>query len=250
MASSALRTCPKSTNRRATAIDRPIIRNYGKGPEAKIQEAVIEFMQKRQWYVKVLHGNAFQQGMPDLFACKRGLGYRFIECKQPTKYMFTAAQVETFPKLTEAGVGIWVLNAATESEYMALFRKPNWWAYCTDTKIRTKEVIHRPPPARGPEAEIQKRVLTALRANGWFCKELHGDLYQFGMPDIFACKRGEGWRFVEIKQPVRYSFTNAQYESFPRLQSEGIGVWILTSETQLDLLKKPANWHQFLDGAS
>lgn len=229
---------------------RPIIRNYGKGPEAKIQEAVIEYLRKRHWYVKVLHGNAFQQGMPDLFCCKRDLGYRFIECKQPTKYMFTAAQAEFFPKMTEAGVGIWILTSATEHEYLKLFHKPNWWAYFEHTKIRAKEIVKRPPPGRGPEYEIQQRLLRALHADGWHCKELHGDLYQYGMPDVFACKKGEGWKFIEVKNPAGYKFTNAQYETFPRLQSEGVGVWILTSETQVPLLKGPPNWHKFLDGAS
>lgn len=231
-------------------MERPIIRSYGKGPEAKIQQEIISMLTKRNWYVKVLHGNAYQQGMPDLFACKRGSGYRFIECKQPKKYMFTAAQAETFPALTNAGVGIWILTSAIESEYLKLHMKPNWWAFFEATKIRTKDTVLKPPPSKGPEAEIQKRVLEVLRKDGWFCKELHGDLFQFGMPDIFACKKGEGWRFVEIKNPTSYKFTNAQYETFPRFQSEGVGVWILTSEHQIDLLKKPANWHQFLDGAS
>lgn len=230
-------------------MQRPIIRDT-KGPEAKIQEAVIAYLVKRLWYVKVLHGNAFQQGMPDLFACKRDSGYRFIECKQPKKYMFTAAQIEAFPKMSAAGVGIWVMNDATESEYACLFRKPNWWAYCTENHMRTKVIVSRPPPGRGPEYEIQMKVLAALRADGWFCKELHGDLYQFGMPDIFACKKGEGWRFIEIKCPTGYRFTAAQYESFPRLMSEGVGVWILTSENQIDRLKGPPNWHHYLDGAS
>lgn len=231
-------------------MDRPKIVNYGLKPEAKIQKDLITFLEARKWYVKVLHGNIFQAGMPDLFICKRDRGYRFIEVKQPIKYMFTASQMETFPKMTGAGVGIWVLTAATEHEYQKLGARPNWWTYCTDTKIRTKKEVAKPPPARGPEAEIQKRVIAALETQGWFCKELHGDLFQFGVPDLFICKKGFGWRFVEIKNPERYSFTNAQYETFPRLFAEGVGVWILTSEHQLGALSKPANWHYYLDGAS
>ena len=230
---------------------RPTIRNYGLKPEAKIQKDLIAFLEERKWFVKVLHGNAFQQGLPDLFCCKRDSGYRFIEVKQPDKYMFTAAQADTFPKMTAAGVGIWVLSAATEYEYLALGRKPNWWTYFTETKIRSKkEDTTKLPPDKGPEAEIQRRTIAALERDGWFVKVLHGDLYQHGMPDLFACKKGCGWRFIEMKNPERYRFTNAQYETFPRLQAEGVGVWILTSETQLDLLRGPANWHQFLDGAS
>jgi hypothetical protein len=164
--------------------------------------------------------------------------------------MFTAAQAATFPKLTEAGVGIWVLNAAAEHEYIKLFHRPNWWVYFTATKIRNPKETKLPPRPTGPEAEIQDRVLLKLRDDGWFCKELHGDLYQYGMPDIFACKKGHGWRFIEIKNPKGYRFTAAQQEAFPRLQSEGVGVWILTSEQQVDKLAGPPNWHHFIDGAS
>jgi hypothetical protein len=229
---------------------KPTIRKYGMGPEAKIQHDVIHFLELRKWFVKVLHGNAYQQGMPDLFACKRGHGYRFIECKQPDKYMFTPSQVETFPELHKAGVGIWIMSAAFEHEYRKLWSPPNWWSYLDATKVRVrKEPIVTPPPARGPEAIIQAQVLLALQAEGWFCKELHGDLFQYGMPDIFACKKGCGWRFIEIKNPHHYCFTAAQYETFPRLQSEGVGVWILTSPDQLERLNKPANWHHYLDGA-
>lgn len=230
-------------------MQRPILRDYGKGPEAKIQDKLIDFLTVRNWYVKVLHGNAFQQGLPDLFICKREYGYRFVECKQPEKYMFTAAQGVTFPAMTNSGVGIWVMTAANESEYQKLFYKPNWWSYFTATKIRNPKATKQPPEAKGPEAEIQRRVLAKLRADDWFCKELHGDLYQYGMPDIFACKKGFGWRFIEIKNPLRYCFTGAQYVTFPRLQSEGVGVWILTSEDQTDRLLGPANWHHYLDGA-
>ncbi len=231
-------------------MDRPIIRDYGKGPEAKIQAAVIEFLERRQWFVKVLHGNRFQQGMPDLFACKNAHGYRFIECKQPVKYMFTQAQVDFFPKMAACGVGIWIMNSATQHEYETLYRQANWWSYFEATKIRSgKAKIIEAPEAKGPEAIIQEKILKSLADAGWHAKALHGDLFQYGMPDIFACKKGFGWRFIEVKNPASYSFTNAQRQSFPRLQSEGIGVWILTSETQLHKLMEPANWHQFLDGA-
>lgn len=250
VASNMIRTAG-TTLQRSRQMKKPVIRNYGLGPEAKIQQELIKFLETRKWFVKVLHGNAFQQGMPDLFCCQRAYGYRFIECKQPVKYMFTSAQVDTFPAMNNAGVGIWVVTEASEREYEKLFQRPNWWAYFDENHIRLKkEKGKEPPEQKGPEAEIQRRIIARLEKEGWFCKALHGDLYQFGMPDIFACKKGCGWRFIEVKNPVSYRFTGAQYETFPRLQAEGVGVWILTSEEQLALLDKPPNWYHFLDGAS
>ena len=105
------------------------IRNHKKGPEAKIQDALIKFLKERGWFVKVLHGSIYQSGMPDLFAVKRRYGQRFIEVKQPVKFKFTSAQWEDFPRMVAEGVSIWVLTAATEKEYAKLFQKPNLWVY-------------------------------------------------------------------------------------------------------------------------
>ena len=105
------------------------IRNYTKGPEAKIQDALIKMLRERGWVVKVLHGNMWQSGLPDLFCAKKRYGPRFIEVKNPKKFSFTPAQYEDFPRLVAEGIGIWVLTAATEDEYQKLFKKPNLWIY-------------------------------------------------------------------------------------------------------------------------
>lgn len=103
------------------------IRNHKKGPEAKIQEALVKFLREREWFVKVTHGNMYQHGLPDLFAAKRRYGSRWIEVKHTIQ--FTPAQWEDFPRMVAEGVGIWVLTDATEAEYKKLFDKPNLWVY-------------------------------------------------------------------------------------------------------------------------
>jgi len=100
-----------------------------KGPEAIIQTALIKFLREREWFVKVIHGSTFQTGMPDLYICKRRYGSRWVEVKNPLKYKFNPAQMETFPRLAAEGVGIWILTAATEREYNKLFLPPNWWTF-------------------------------------------------------------------------------------------------------------------------
>lgn len=109
---------------------RPLVtRNHKKGPEAKIQEDLIKFLRERGWFVKVLHGSMYQSGMPDLYVIKRKYGRRFIEVKQPIKFKFTPAQWEDFTRMVAEGERIWVLTAATEKEYLKLFKEPNLWVY-------------------------------------------------------------------------------------------------------------------------
>lgn len=100
-----------------------------RGPEAKIQDELIKFLEARGWFVKVIHGNVFQSGLPDLFACKRKYGSRWIEVKNPASYKFQATQLETFPRMMAEGVGVWILTAATEAEYNKLFAPANWYQY-------------------------------------------------------------------------------------------------------------------------
>jgi len=105
------------------------IYNRAKGPEAKIQEAIIRFLRERNWFVNITHGNMYERGFPDLFAAKRRYGPRWIEVKNLDKWKFTPAQWEFFPRFAAEGVGIWILTAATEEEYVKLFEKPNLWKF-------------------------------------------------------------------------------------------------------------------------
>lgn len=107
-------------------------KRYGAaGPEAKIQAEIIEMLRRKGWFVKRMVGNAFQFGVPDLFACHKVFGHRWIEIKLPDMKgsRFTNAQLEDFPQLTANGSGVWILTAATEQEYAKLKRPPNWWHF-------------------------------------------------------------------------------------------------------------------------
>jgi hypothetical protein len=97
-----------------------------KGPEEKIQNDVIAKLKTHDWYIKVMFGNMFQFGVPDLYAAHIKYGYRWIEVKNPHSFSFTKAQREEFPKLAAHGVGIWILFAATDQELMKLFSPANW----------------------------------------------------------------------------------------------------------------------------
>ena len=110
-----------------------------KGPEKILQEEIESLLRNKGWYVIRTHGNMFQSGLPDNFACHSRYGQRWIEIKHPDRKgdVFTAAQHDVFPKLCAHGSGVWVLVGATESEYTKLFDRPNWIFYLSSW-TRTK----------------------------------------------------------------------------------------------------------------
>ena len=110
---------------------KPLLLPSKKGPEAIIQEQLIVFLEKRGWVVKPTHGSMFQSGFPDLYATHKLHGGRWIEVKLPEMKgsKFTKAQEQTFPAFSQNGTPIWILTAATESEYKKLFQPENWLGY-------------------------------------------------------------------------------------------------------------------------
>ena len=108
-----------------------------KGPEAQIQEDIIEMLELKGWFVKVTHGNMYQSGFPDLFACHALLGHRWIEVKKPgfKGSKFTKAQLRDFPKFCANGSNVWILTAATKEEYDKLNDECNWWQYLSVFRV-------------------------------------------------------------------------------------------------------------------
>lgn len=97
------------------------------------------------------------------------------------------------------------------------------------------------------EADIQEAIVRKLKVQDWFVKSTHGNLYQSGFPDLFCAHKKYGQRWLEVKNPKQYSFTNAQMEYFPLMTAAGVGIWIATDESQVpDLFFKSANWWTFL----
>lgn len=100
----------------------------------------------------------------------------------------------------------------------------------------------------GPEAAIQDKLMRRLKSFDWLCIATHGNEYQMGFPDLYCAHKLYGTRWVEVKNPLSYSFTPAQREVFPALSSKGVGIWILVADTDEELRKlmKPANWYHYL----
>ncbi len=110
------------------------------GPEHKIQSDIIDMLIRYGWFVMNMHGNMYQKGVPDLFCCHRSYGQKWVEVKLPLDHpegkrsKFTTAQLETFPLLCKNGSPVWVLVAATYSEYRKLFVECNWHVYLMTTR--------------------------------------------------------------------------------------------------------------------
>lgn len=100
-----------------------------RGPEWYIQRDLIEYLQTRSWLVERMIGNAYQVGIPDLFAHHIKWGSRWIDVKVKNRYTFTPAQKIKWPMWEKHGLGIWILVAANQSEYNKLFGPPNFRDY-------------------------------------------------------------------------------------------------------------------------
>lgn len=100
----------------------------------------------------------------------------------------------------------------------------------------------------GPEAIIQRAIIAMLEDQEWAVMSTHGNIYQFGFPDLYAMHYTRGTRWIEVKNPEGYSFTPAQMKMFPIFASKGVGIWILTAATEYEYekLMQPCNWYHFI----
>lgn len=100
-------------------------------PEKQIRDAIRDYLVLRKWFVVITHGNAFQSGLPDLFATHAKYGPRWIEVKLPKMKgsQFTQAQNFTLPNMEANGTPVWVLTGADDYNYAKLFKRSNLGLY-------------------------------------------------------------------------------------------------------------------------
>lgn len=102
-------------------------------------------------------------------------------------------------------------------------------------------------PRHGPEWHIQQDLVRFLKTRGWLVERLIGNAFQTGIPDLYCHHPKWGGRWIDVKQPDRYSLTKAQRRKWPEWERFGVGVWILTgaAQEQYDLLFQAPNWRAF-----
>jgi hypothetical protein len=224
-------------------------------PESDLQKRIMLKLHQNGWMAKATHANEYQVGFPDVFAAHFTLGARWIECKQATGYVFTEAQLEDFPKLSNNGSGVWILTSDTDWEYNKLFKPQNWYTYLDVMKPVTRTRDKKPSrpyerstrlASRGPERDIQEALKIKLAGEGWYVKETYGCLFQYGFPDLFATHKQYGQRWIECKNPTGYVFTPSQLQTFPMFNAHGVGVWVLTDASETPKLFEEQNWYRYL----
>lgn len=113
-----------------------------KSPEAKIQEDVSNYLKYRNWIVRPVHASMISFGWPDLYATHPSWGNRWIEIKLPDMRgsSFTNAQMKFFPEFHYNGSPIWIMTAATKTEYNKLWQPANFPYYWNLWLLRKKYV--------------------------------------------------------------------------------------------------------------
>ena len=98
-----------------------------------------------------------------------------------------------------------------------------------------------------PERAIQDAVKLRLEQQEWYVIQTHGNVFQFGLPDLYVCHIKYGTRWIEVKNLANYRFTAAQLKVFPMLGAKGVGVWVVTDPLQVpDILFTKPNWMEYL----
>lgn len=227
-------------------------RNTKMGPEAIRQRRIMKELRGNGWFARSTHGNEYQAGFPDIFASHVKYGPRWIEVKNDENWRLEESQLEVFRKFAEKKIGVWIMQDA--DDYSKLLQPPNWWLYTDVMKVVTRTRAKKNTPwqrqtriaSKGPEREIQEALKSELTRLDWYVLETHGNLYQNGWPDLYACHREYGGRWIEVKRPTGSTFTSSQIENFPLMVAHGAGVWVLTGSDEIPKLFQPCNWYFFL----
>lgn len=106
----------------------------------------------------------------------------------------------------------------------------------------------KPRKTRGTQEET-KHALSLRRVMqkaGWYTIKIHGNIYQKGLPDIYAAHKQYGQRWIETKSPSGGKLTTDQIRVFTELSHFGVGVWILRTREDIPLLFRPPNWKEYL----
>jgi len=91
--------------------------------------------------------------------------------------------------------------------------------------------------------KVVRPLMLLMRARGWYVKKIHGSQYQSGLPDLFAAHPKYGSRWIECKWGNNF-LSAAQIKEFAAMDKAGVGIWVLRSPDEYDILLKPANWRK------
>jgi len=99
----------------------------------------------------------------------------------------------------------------------------------------------------GPEHKIQRALIEYLECRGWLVERMANGAFQTGVPDLYCHHPKWGCRWIDVKNPGKYSFTKAQRIKWPQWESYRLGIWILTAanQTEYDKLFAAPNFRNY-----
>lgn len=193
------------------------------------------------------HGNKYQAGFPDLYCFHYLFGERWVEVKILGKESFTEYQMYYFPLIKR----VWILKDTSESEYLKLFKEPNYdteMASCNYRHNKNSKPKEREVQDHG-EGKWQEELSKYFETQGYTAMHTYGNNIQRGLPDVYLLK-GAVRKWLELK---RYnSFTTSQRKYFPLMFACKIPIWILEYKKEvenryyLELINKSCNLRDYL----
>lgn len=104
-------------------------------------------------------------------------------------------------------------------------------------------------PFGGPKPKLEKEHYADLRklmvSRGWMVKKVTASAYMLGWPDVFAAHKEFGVRWIETKRPDTGRLSADQVRVFTEFQTHGVGIWILETAMDYNLLFGRPNWWQY-----
>jgi hypothetical protein len=100
-----------------------------KQPEKEGAKRLVELMIRDGWWIRKLHGNVFQSGLPDYVAAHRIYGMCFIETKAPGGFLSETQRYE-FMRWHKVGVKIFVVHDEKDYDIIKAGRA-NWMNHMT-----------------------------------------------------------------------------------------------------------------------
>ena len=84
-----------------------------------------------------------------------------------------------------------------------------------------------------PESALSRKIMKALRLEGWFCFKVHGNEHTMsGLPDIIVCAEGF-FIGLETKMPAKRGNTSARQDYVhDQIREAGGGAYVVCSEEE------------------